>query len=643
MDEEAQTNFLHYYQSLLYQDNGSDPFESASIRRKCLALAFKASLEFQDSELTAAVLEENLDLYSALVDSRGPGNVDNYSASSLALASNCRNECLQWKSSLKEDVELPEPLKERLQCKCNRVNSEELSQLFDTSQINSKNNYHFAVNSFSKPSSSVSFDLGEEILSGKSISNGPCTQKNFPPASSNVPPKWPSCFSVKESPSSSNKRVFSEVQQSNVVRKCETYQTPFYTNPNKVQTYGNSTEARSDFNQSIDQRNTPARPAPGPFKTAREELGIQNQKKWSRGGGHSNGSSRLSAVRTQKYLGNRRPVNDDFVLPVRKEPGQEKDSHSSNRRPHSPEVVEDERLKGIDPKMVELIQNEIIDSGTPVDWSDIAGLEFAKTTIQEIVVWPLLRPDIFYGLRGPPKGILLFGPPGTGKTLIGKCIASQSKSTFFSISASSLTSKWIGEGEKMVRALFAVARCHPPAVIFIDEIDSLLSQRNETDHESSRRIKTEFLVQLDGAATAEDERILVIGATNRPQELDEAARRRLVKRLYIPLPEREARRQIVVKLMSNQRNSLSLSDIDEVADLTDGYSGADMKNLCREAALGPIRSIKFEDMEHIQPDQVRPVILADFKAALSQVRASVSSKDLDQYISWNKQYGSGEA
>merc|ERR1719277_923341 len=202
--------------------------------------------------------------------------------------------------------------------------------------------------------------------------------------------------------------------------------------------------------------------------------------------------------------------------------------------------------------MVELIKNEIMDCGQEVAWDDIAGLDFAKETVKEIVVYPLLRPDIFTGLRGPPKGLLLFGPPGTGKTLIGKCIASQSKSTFFSISASSLTSKYVGEGEKMVRALFAVARVHEPAVIFIDEIDSLLAQRSDSEHESSRRIKTEFLVQLDGCSTVGEERILIVGATNRPQDLDEAARRRLVKRLLIPLPENEARKQIIARLIGKE-------------------------------------------------------------------------------------------
>ncbi|CAB4062267.1 FIGNL1 [Lepeophtheirus salmonis] len=242
-----------------------------------------------------------------------------------------------------------------------------------------------------------------------------------------------------------------------------------------------------------------------------------------------------------------------------------------------------------------------------------AGLEFVKTMVQEIVVFPLMRPDIFTGLRGPPKGLLLFGPPGTGKTLIGKCIASQSKSTFFSISASSMTSKWVGEGEKMVRALFAVARVHQPSVVFIDEIDSLLTARSDTEHESSRRLKTEF---LDGATTTGDERILIVGATNRPQDLDEAARRRLVKRLYVPLPDKEARLKIIENLLSSQTHRTTEDDVIEIAELADGYSGADMANLY----------------------DVRPIQKSDFIDALRQVRASVTDKDLDGYLEWNNKF-----
>ena len=245
------------------------------------------------------------------------------------------------------------------------------------------------------------------------------------------------------------------------------------------------------------------------FRTAHQQLVIDEKTK-----GHSlrpperqnsgGGSSFVYGQDKSKNLGVPRA---SFKPPI---------PQPSPEEPVKEEVV-DERYKNIDQKMIELIQNEIMDHGSPVTWNDIAGLEFVKTTVKEIVVFPLLRPDIFCGLRSPPKGILLFGPPGTGKTLIGsyfcgdkqqncitlkrfffsgKCIASQSKSTFFSISASSLTSKWVGEGEKMVRALFAVARVHQPSVVFIDEIDSLLSARSDTEHESSRRIKTEFLVQL---------------------------------------------------------------------------------------------------------------------------------------------------
>ncbi|KAJ8318366.1 hypothetical protein KUTeg_003457 [Tegillarca granosa] len=372
------------------------------------------------------------------------------------------------------------------------------------------------------------------------------------------------------------------------------------------------------------------------FRTAKEQLNIDNQKKYGVGRGNVTTSS-YGAVK--KSLGTRRGPSSRFVPPVVRNKDEDDNGDvcinavqksifgkntsrtntgGSGTSAGSGDVSEepvDERLKGIEPKMIELVMNEVMDHGPNIGWDDIAGLDFAKKTIKEIVVWPMLRPDIFTGLRGPPKGLLLFGPPGTGKTLIGKCIASQSKSTFFSISASSLTSKWVGEGEKMVRALFAVARCHQPAVVFIDEIDSLLSQRSDGEHEASRRIKTEFLVQLmmfkNVLKRLEMEQqlyqktdFLVIGATNRPQEIDEAARRRFVKRLYIPLPETAARKQIVLNLLSQQVYQLSEPELDVICSKTDGYSGADMANLCREAALGPIRSMPFGDIENITAEQV---------------------------------------
>ncbi|XP_065828741.1 fidgetin-like protein 1 [Oscarella lobularis] len=387
-----------------------------------------------------------------------------------------------------------------------------------------------------------------------------------------------------------------------------------------------------------------------PFVTARQQLAVDQKKNPQRcngGGSHRDDTS----GRPRRQLGTRRTPYSKFAPPVRRDEeeaprgrGSAKLLHSASgdstaRECQSP-ILDDERLKSLDQKMVELIMNEIVDHSAPVNWEHIAGLDFAKATIKEAVIWPMLRPDLFTGLRGPPKGILLFGPPGTGKTLIGKCIASQAGATFFSISASSLTSKWVGEGEKMVRTLFAVARCFQPAVIFIDEIDSLLTQRSDTEHESSRRIKTEFLVQLDGATTNSDDRVLVVGATNRPQEIDEAARRRLSKRLYIPLPDGGARRQIVRSLLASMEALLADSEMDELCLKTEGYSGADVACLCREAALGPIRSIGAADITRISADQVRPICYGDFEAALKHVRCSVSSRDLMAYEEWNKQYGS---
>ncbi|XP_022774268.1 ATPase family AAA domain-containing protein FIGL1-like [Durio zibethinus] len=302
-----------------------------------------------------------------------------------------------------------------------------------------------------------------------------------------------------------------------------------------------------------------------------------------------------------------------------------------------------EKLRNLEPRLIEHVSNEIMDRDPNVRWDDIAGLEHAKKCVTEMVIWPLLRPDIFRGCRSPGRGLLLFGPPGTGKTMIGKAIAGEAKATFFYISASSLTSKWIGEGEKLVRALFGVASCRQPAVIFVDEIDSLLSQRkSEGEHESSRRLKTQFLIEMEGFDIG-SEQILLIGATNRPQELDEAARRRLTKRLYIPLPSSEARAWIVRNLLEKDGLfKLSEEDIDAICKLTEGYSGSDMKNLVKDASMGPLREALRQGIEitKLKKEDMRSVTLQDFENALQEVRPSVSLNELGTYEEWNKQFGS---
>lgn len=247
-------------------------------------------------------------------------------------------------------------------------------------------------------------------------------------------------------------------------------------------------------------------------------------------------------------------------------------------------------VKGVEPKLVQIIIDEIVEGGSKVEWADIAGQEVAKQALQEMVILPAVRPELFTGLRSPAKGLLLFGPPGNGKTLLARAVATECSATFFNISAASLTSKYVGDGEKLVRALFAVARELQPSIIFIDEIDSLLSERSSGEHEASRRLKTEFLVEFDGLpCNPECDRIVVLAATNRPQELDEAALRRFPKRVYVSLPDLITRELLLTRLLFKQGSPLPADASRRLATLTEGYSGSDLTALAKDAALEPIR------------------------------------------------------
>lgn len=301
----------------------------------------------------------------------------------------------------------------------------------------------------------------------------------------------------------------------------------------------------------------------------------------------------------------------------------------------------------IDPIIGKQILNDMNSNDDEVHWSDIAGLESAKQALMETVVWPLLRPDLFTGLRQPPNGMLLFGPPGTGKTMLARAAATESGSNFFSIQASSITSKFLGESEKLVKSLFLLAKAKAPSIIFVDEIDSIMGQRSESgENDSMRRVKNEFLVQWSGltksAGRGESSRVLVLAATNLPWQIDDAARRRFVKRQYIPLPEYETRMAQFTRLLSNAENDLSKEDLETLVEITEGYSGSDIDSLTKDAAMSTTRGLTWEQM--MDKDlKVRPIGLEDFKVSMQLIRPSVGKAGLEKFEKWVKEFGSSGA
>mmetsp|Transcript_82686 Transcript_82686/g.145927 ORF Transcript_82686/g.145927 Transcript_82686/m.145927 type:complete len:451 (+) Transcript_82686:425-1777(+) len=239
-------------------------------------------------------------------------------------------------------------------------------------------------------------------------------------------------------------------------------------------------------------------------------------------------------------------------------------------------------------KMRGALANAIVTDRPNVKWDDVAGLEGAKDALKEAVILPARFPKLFTGKRRPWKGILLYGPPGTGKSYLAKAVATEAASTFFSVSSSDLVSKWQGESERLVRNLFEMAREKKPAIIFIDEIDSLCSSRSSGENDSARRIKTEFLVQMQGVGKTHDG-ILVLGATNTPWEIDAAMRRRFEKRVYVPLPEAKARATMFKIHLGDTPNDLKDADFGTLGKLSEGFSGSDISVAVREALMEPLR------------------------------------------------------
>lgn len=303
----------------------------------------------------------------------------------------------------------------------------------------------------------------------------------------------------------------------------------------------------------------------------------------------------------------------------------------------------------------ELKKTEVKSDFLPVNcskvlWSDICGLENVKNLLKESVIMPIKQPQIFKDVR-PWKGILLYGPPGTGKSFLAKAVATEAAATFFSISASDIVSKWVGDSEQHVKALFNAAREQKPSIIFIDEVESLCAQRSDTEHSSSSRLVTEFLVQMDGVGNNTDG-ILILGATNLPWLLDAGIRRRFEQRIYIPLPDESARLQ----MFKNDK---------KLAKMTEGYSGADIAIIINKAKMQPIRitqtSTHFKkigdkfiacspgDVDAIEMNWmdiekgkllVPEIKKSDYVKSVEETKPSVNQKELYRFEEWTRDYGS---
>ena len=280
---------------------------------------------------------------------------------------------------------------------------------------------------------------------------------------------------------------------------------------------------------------------------------------------------------------------------------------------------------------------EIVESKPDVKFDDVVGLKEAKQILKEIIIIPNLRPDLFTGLRSPPRGLLLFGPPGTGKTMIAKAVATECKCTFFSISASSLTSKYLGESEKLVRALFQLAYEMQPSVVFIDEIESILSKRKDGENDAMKRLKTEFLIQFDGVGSSEENRVLIIGATNRPFDLDPAVIRRLPKRVYVGPFNDEEKKGFIKKIITQNKCNITDEQFLQIAKMCNNYSNSDLKELCREAAYEPLRELNTSSLQKV--DELRPIVFEDFNKAVRKVRGTLTKEILRELEKWNEDFG----
>jgi vacuolar protein-sorting-associated protein 4 len=319
-------------------------------------------------------------------------------------------------------------------------------------------------------------------------------------------------------------------------------------------------------------------------------------------------------------------------------------------------------------KLKQQILQTKLNNSPNVKWSDIIGLDKVKKILIDTIMLPIELPQVFIGNRKPVKSILLYGPPGTGKTNLAKAVATNSGQSFYAVTSADLISKYVGESEKNIKALFDIIKNDKPCILFIDEIDSLCSKRGEGDSSSSNtKSVQQFLIQLDGIGEINMDGVLLLGATNLPWILDMGMRRRFEKKIYIPLPDEKTRELMLKYYISKNEYLITNEEFNLLSKKTNNYSGSDIDTLCKAASRLPMDMIldatHFEISSnniHIRPcspnhpnamklnyidvrDKTKiippPITSIHISMALKDVKSSVDIRDLEKYDAWTKEFG----
>ena len=283
-----------------------------------------------------------------------------------------------------------------------------------------------------------------------------------------------------------------------------------------------------------------------------------------------------------------------------------------------------------------------------VTWDDIAGLEEVKRTLMEALFYSLAKPSIPVKIE-PPRRFLLYGPPGTGKTMLAMAASNMLKATFFNVSVDRVLSRYVGDSPRMISAIFRQAIRHAPSIIFFDEVEVLVARR-DSDRQAATGVVQTFLTELDGFKTKKLEKpVIVIAATNKPWMLDEAILSRFEKRIYIPLPDYEARKQMFRIHLEKKGFQITGITYDELARLTEGYSGRDIRNICQTAIMMMLRRanpiiieklMKVKDLSELEREtyRIEPITRQELLKAINSVKPAVTIEDIKKYEEWSKQY-----